>query len=73
MIELRHMDVRHLVIIEYSHLANGCTIKMWLHRFDVISLYIMLGRNNVRYKYYMICFGICMQSLLPVESCATIH
>ena len=27
MIELRHMDVRHFVIIECSYLANGCTIK----------------------------------------------
>ena len=27
MIELRHMDVRHFVIIECSHLANGCTTK----------------------------------------------
>ena len=27
MIELRHMDVRHFVTIECSHLANGCTIE----------------------------------------------
>ena len=27
MIELRHMDVSHFVIIECSHLANGCTTK----------------------------------------------
>ena len=27
MIELNHMDVHHFVIIESSHLANGCTIK----------------------------------------------
>ena len=27
MIELRHMDVRQFVIIECSHLVNGCTIK----------------------------------------------
>ena len=27
MIELRHMDFRHFVIIECRHLANGCTIK----------------------------------------------
>ena len=27
MIELRHMDVRHFVIMDCSHLANGCTIK----------------------------------------------
>ena len=27
MIELRHMDVRHFMIIQCSHLANTCTIK----------------------------------------------
>ena len=27
MIELRHLDVRHCVIIQCSHLANGCTNK----------------------------------------------
>ena len=27
MIELRHRDAGHFVIIECSHLANGCTIK----------------------------------------------
>ena len=27
MIELRHMDVRHFVIVQGSHLPNGCTIK----------------------------------------------
>ena len=27
MIEPRHMDVCHFVIIECSHLLNGCTIK----------------------------------------------
>ena len=27
MIELRHMDARHFVIIECSDLANGCTIE----------------------------------------------
>ena len=62
MIELRQMDVRHFKIVECSHLANN---KTWLHRVDVISLSIMSGRNrsNMRYKYYRICFGICMQSL----------
>ena len=37
--------------------------KTWLHRFDVISLYIMSGRNNMRYKYYRICLRICMTSV----------
>ena len=27
MTELCHLDVRHYVTIECSHLANGCTIK----------------------------------------------
>ena len=27
MIEMRHLDVCHFVIQEYSHLANGCTTK----------------------------------------------
>ena len=63
MIELRHMDVRHFVIIECTQLANGCTIKhasvqTWLHQFDVILLSIMSASNNIRYKYYRICFGI---------------
>ena len=44
MIELRHMDVRHFVIIECSNLANGCTIKcdciglMLFHNLSVVSL-----------------------------------
>ena len=45
MIELRHSDVSHFIIEEWNHLANG---KMWLHRFDVISLSIMSGLSNVR-------------------------
>ena len=27
MIELRHMDARHFVIIECRHLAKGCVLK----------------------------------------------
>ena len=27
MVQLRHMDFRHFVSIECSHVANGCTIK----------------------------------------------
>ena len=64
MIELRHTNARHFVIIECRHLAKGCTLnKMWLHRFDVISQYIMSGYNSMLYKYYRNCSGICMQSL----------
>ena len=60
MIELCHMDVRHFVIIQCSKWLHN---QMWLHLFDVISLSIMSGCNNMRYKYYRICFGICMQSV----------
>ena len=56
-IELRHLEVPHFVIEESRHLAKGCTAKS-----DCISLmfanYRMSGRNNMRYKYYRICFGI---------------
>ena len=70
MIELRHMDVRHFVI-EYHHLAKGCKIKCGyprVHMFEVISLSIMSGRNNMLYMLYTycrMCFGIdqCMQNL----------
>ena len=72
MTELRQMDGRHFVIVEWSHLANGCTIKMCLHPSDVISLSIISGRNNMRYKYYRISFGIFMCDAL-VASCATAH
>ena len=37
---------------------------MWLHRFDVMLLYIMSACNNIIYKYYRICFGECMQQSL---------
>ena len=43
MIELRHMDVRHFVIIKCSHLANDLLNQMGLHRFDIISLSIGSG------------------------------
>ena len=59
--QLSHLDTRHFVIIECRHLANGLRIKMWLHRFDVISQSIMPGHNNMLYKYYRNCSGICMQ------------
>ena len=61
MIELRHLDIRHFVIEECSHLANGCTTKcdctglMSFHYYHVC--------NNERCKYYKICFGIRVQSV----------
>ena len=51
MIELRHMDVRHFVIIVCSHLANGRTIKCGYIGLMIFRYYIMPGRNNMRYKY----------------------
>ena len=87
--QLRHTNIRHFVILECLHLANGCVlkcgciglmlfhnlsclgtiicyintigivrIKMWLHRFDVISQSIMSGHNNMLYKYYRNCSDI---------------
>ena len=59
---VRHLDVHHFVMEECSH--NYCERlhnQMWLHRFYVISLYIMSGRKNILYEYYRIYFGICIQ------------
>ena len=45
MIELRHMDVRHFVIIWLSLSSKRLYNQMWLHRFDVISQSIMSGQH----------------------------
>ena len=45
MIELRHVDIsvcNYRVSPSSERLHN----QMWLHRFDIISLSIMSGRNN---------------------------
>ena len=50
--------------------------QMWVHRFHIRSIYHMSGRNNMQYKYYRMCFGICPQSVWHfylVASCATVH
>ena len=52
------MIARHFVAIK-KRFHN----QMWLHRFDVISLSIMSGRNYMRYKYYRICFGMHAESV----------
>ena len=44
------MDVRHFVVIEFSHLANGCTAKC-----AGIGFVYIIGAN--------ICVGVCMQSV----------
>ena len=63
MIALRHMDVRHFVIIDCSHLVNGCTIKCGCISFDVVSLSIIcLCAIIYYYNYYRICFSVCVQS-----------
>ena len=62
MIELRHMDIR-------ERLHN----LMWLHRFDVVSLSFMSGRNNMRYKYYRFVSAYAYRvSDAFVASCATV-
>ena len=37
---------------------------MWLHQFDIISLSSMSGRNNMRNKYYRICFDMHAASVM---------
>ena len=37
--------------------------QMLLYRFDVSSLSIMSGRNNMRYKCYRMCFGMHVESV----------
>ena len=48
MTELHHLDVRHFVIEESrSPSSERLHGQMGLHRFDVISLSIMSGRNSM--------------------------
>ena len=64
MIELCHLDVCHFVTEACRHLANCCSAKcgcIGLILFHYLSY--MSGHNNMRYKYYRICLGICMQHL----------
>ena len=77
MIEIRHLDVRHFVIQECRHLANGCNcIQMWLQRFDVISLSIIMScRNNMRYNYSVgfVSVHTCKACDALIASCAAVH
>ena len=43
MIELRYIDVRHFVIIECIHLANGCTTKCGCIRLTLFRYLSCLG------------------------------
>ena len=59
------MDVRRFFFnLRVSPSSVRLHNQMWLHRFDIMSLPVMSGRNNMRYNYYRICFGICMQIMM---------
>ena len=58
MIQLRHMDVRHFVIIESSHLANGCAIKygcigLMLFRYLSCLGAVICDIDTDLFRYYM--------------------
>ena len=57
------MDVRHFVIIECSHLANGCTMECGCIGLMLIRYLSCLGAI-IRDTGKIICFGICMQSVM---------
>ncbi len=50
-----YFDVRHFVTVAQPNVVASV--------FYCFAIYHMSGCNNMRYKYYRICFGICMQSL----------
>ena len=49
-----------LLIEECRHLAKGCVLKC-------VAIFYMSGRNNVRYKYYRICFDIHLERQFNVK------
>ena len=54
MIELRHNDARHFVIIECRHLAKGCGLKfICIGLMLLFRKVIMSGHNNILYKYLL--------------------
>ena len=74
MIELRHLDVRHFVIEECSHLVNGCTTKRGCIRLILFRYLSCLGAiicdiNTVGFVSVYAC--IVCDAL--VASCATVH
>ena len=72
--QLRHMDIRHFVILECRHLANGCVLKCGCIGLMLFcNLSIMSGHNNMLYKYYRNCSGICMQRLQVMQPLANVH
>ena len=62
MIELRHMDVRHVVIEDCSHLAIVCTTTCGCIGLIVVFRYQSCLRAIISVIdssiYYRICFGI---------------
>ena len=74
MIELRHMDARHCVIIECSHLPNGCTIKcggigLMLFRYLAFLGAIVCDINTIEFVSVYAC-RVCYAL---VAGCATAH
>ena len=49
-----------LLIEECRHLAKGCVL-------NCVAIFYMSGRNNVRYKYYRICFDIHLERQFNVK------
>ena len=76
MIELRHMDARHFVIIECSNLANCCTTKcgcigLMLFRYvsclgAIKAIQIVYDMFRYNYKHAGVCDAL-------VAICATTH
>ena len=74
MIELRHMDVRHFVIIKCSHLATGCTINcgcIGLMLFRYLSCLSAIICYIMTIGFVSVCASKMCDAL--VASCATIH
>ena len=74
MIALRHMDKCHFVIIEGSHLANGCTIKcacigLMLFRYQSCLGTIICNINTIE----SVSVYACKVCDALVASCATAH
>ena len=76
MIELRHLDVRHFVIEDFRHLANGCTahcscIGSMLFRYISCMGAILCDVNTIGFDLvYIYAWRVC-DAL--VASCATVH
>ena len=74
MFELRHMDDCHFVIIECSHLANGCTLEcgcigVTLFRYLSCLGAIIFNTNTIGFVSVCAC-RVCDAF---VASCVTVH